>query len=353
MEEKLVSVIVPIYNVEPYLNQCVKSIVTQTYDNLEIILVDDGSPDHCPEICDEWAKKDQRIRVLHKKNGGLSDARNAGLALCHGELVMFVDSDDWIAPEMAEKMTAAMAQYDADMVICQFMLALPDGRMQRKFDGEDAVKVYGRQEMFRLLLEDKEISNHVWRRLFKRSLLPENPFPVGKNYEDLYVMAELSNVCRTFVSLNDALYFYRDNANGILKTKTYKNVSDYLDALEKSYADIDRLSGRQYPERTEAKVRTSSYVWEDTMFSAKMTPEEKQAVLKRLESWADVPIKETKGVYWRRRVYYILIYLRKNKLAVMWYRFWIDPHSIWCHMRRGLKKAVLTIMGKTYEEPVE
>lgn len=115
-----ISVIVPVYCVEQYLEKCVSSIVNQTYKNLEIILVDDGSPDNCPQLCDDWQKKDKRIRVIHKENGGLSDARNAGLRASSGELVMFVDSDDWIAPEMAEKMELAMRTYHADMVLCQF-----------------------------------------------------------------------------------------------------------------------------------------------------------------------------------------------------------------------------------------
>ena len=100
----LVSVIVPIYKVEDYLDECVKSIVDQTYKNIEIILVDDGSPDHCPQKCDEWAKNDLRIRVVHKQNGGLSSARNAGLDVAKGEYIAFVDSDDFITPDYVEEM---------------------------------------------------------------------------------------------------------------------------------------------------------------------------------------------------------------------------------------------------------
>ena len=100
MNEPLVSVIVPVYKVEKYLDKCIESIVGQTYENLEIILVDDGSPDNCPTMCDEWAQKDSRIKVIHKENGGLSSARNAGLDACTGDYIGFVDSDDWIEPDM-------------------------------------------------------------------------------------------------------------------------------------------------------------------------------------------------------------------------------------------------------------
>ena len=102
--QELISVIVPIYRVEPYLDRCIRSLVDQTYYNLEIILIDDGSPDKCPEICDEWEKKDHRIKVIHKENGGLSDARNAGMQIMTGDYVSYIDSDDWVSGNMYEKM---------------------------------------------------------------------------------------------------------------------------------------------------------------------------------------------------------------------------------------------------------
>ena len=123
-----ISVIVPVYKVEPYLDRCVQSVVNQTYPNLEIILVDDGSPDQCPVMCDTWAKKDPRIRVIHKKNGGLSDARNAGMAAASGEYISFVDSDDWIAPEMLERLVKALERDDSDIAACAVEMVWEDGR---------------------------------------------------------------------------------------------------------------------------------------------------------------------------------------------------------------------------------
>ena len=111
----LISVIVPIYNVEKYLARCVDSIVNQTYKNLEIILVDDGSPDRCPQMCDDYAEKDSRIKVVHKKNGGLSDARNAGMAVATGEYISFIDSDDWIETSMFELLLNNIFQYDCEI----------------------------------------------------------------------------------------------------------------------------------------------------------------------------------------------------------------------------------------------
>ena len=114
----LISVVVPVYKVENYLDRCVESLLAQTYQNLEIILVDDGSPDSCPALCDEWGKRDEHIVVIHKPNGGLSDARNAGVLAAHGDYIGFVDSDDYVAPDMYESLYAHLVEADADVSIC-------------------------------------------------------------------------------------------------------------------------------------------------------------------------------------------------------------------------------------------
>ena len=115
---ELISIIIPIYKVEEYLDECISSVINQTYTKLEIILVDDGSPDSCPKMCDDWAKKDSRIRVIHKTNGGLSDARNAGIEVATGEYIAFVDSDDYIKPDMIAKLYAALCKEEADISAC-------------------------------------------------------------------------------------------------------------------------------------------------------------------------------------------------------------------------------------------
>ena len=125
----MISIIVPIYNVEKYLPQCLDSLISQTYRDIEIILVDDGSPDKCPEICDAYAKKDARIKVVHQINGGVSSARNTGLKASRGEYIGFVDPDDWVAPEMYEKMMEALADHKADLAICGYQYCHADGSM--------------------------------------------------------------------------------------------------------------------------------------------------------------------------------------------------------------------------------
>ena len=176
----LISVIVPIYGVEKYLDRCVRSIVSQTYNELEIILVDDGSPDDCPRICDEWAKKDNRITVIHKENGGLSDARNAGFAKAHGKLIGFVDSDDWLEPEFYEVLLHVMTENGADVSGCAF----------RRISGEEpapekktAVHIYEKEDALRANIE-KRIKQVVWNKLYKREIIEDIPFEKGKYHED-------------------------------------------------------------------------------------------------------------------------------------------------------------------------
>ena len=132
MSQPLVSIIVPIYKVEPYLRRCLDSIVNQSYTNLEIILVDDGSPDNCPQICDEYASKDNRIKVIHKKNGGLSDARNAGLDICKGEYISFVDSDDWVDEKYIETLLDLAIKENVDIAIGEHEKKIRDSAFFKK-----------------------------------------------------------------------------------------------------------------------------------------------------------------------------------------------------------------------------
>ena len=130
-QQPLISVIVPVYNVEQYIHQCVDSILSQTYKNLEIILVDDGSPDNCPAICDEYARNDDRVKIIHQENGGISAARNSALDLCTGEYIAFVDSDDWIESNAYEEMMSEMQKKDLDVVFCGVNVITADGAIKR------------------------------------------------------------------------------------------------------------------------------------------------------------------------------------------------------------------------------
>lgn len=227
-----VSIIVPVYNVENYLNQCITSIVHQTYRNLEIILIDDGSPDTCPQLCDEWAKRDDRVKVIHKQNGGLSDARNVGLSEATGKYILFVDSDDWISLNMVSNLVQIMENENADMSICQFANVFPDGRIEANSLFEKSKMVLNRKAAFNLLIEDTSLTNHVWRKMYKRELISKSVFPKGKNFEDIYAMPSLLEKCKRIVCINKVEYFYRQNDEGIIQNKSLSNYKDQIDALE-------------------------------------------------------------------------------------------------------------------------
>ncbi|USF25146.1 hypothetical protein N510_000055 [Firmicutes bacterium ASF500] len=229
MAKPLISVIIPVYKVEAYLERCMETVVHQSYRNLEIILVDDGSPDRCPAMCDAWARRDGRIQVIHKANGGLSEARNWGLRAASGTYISFVDSDDWLSLVMLERMEEAMEAYGTDMVICQFVYVKEDGLCEKSVEGDYPDEVLSAREAVKLLLEDTRVTSHVWRKLYKRELIPADVFPVGRNYEDIFVMHRLILKCRSVVCLNSAYYFYRYVPQGIVRSRSPETLRSYLE----------------------------------------------------------------------------------------------------------------------------
>ncbi len=177
----IISIIIPIYNVERYIHRCVGSVINQTYKNLEIILVDDGSPDNCGKICDEYAEKDERIKVIHKKNGGLSEARNFGIDVATGEWLFFLDSDDWIYPQTIEKLYASAIENSVSVSMCAYL----------KTDGEwGSVDTSVEAELWLpkdLYLKKYIISTIACAKLYRKSCFDEIRYPVGKIHEDAFV----------------------------------------------------------------------------------------------------------------------------------------------------------------------
>ena len=199
----MISVIVPVYNVERYIRQCVESILEQTYADLEIILVDDGSTDGSGSICDEYKLKDNRVVVIHKCNGGLSEARNAGLDIARGEYIGFVDSDDYIEPDMYEVLYKNCERYAADLAAARFVKFNTQGEVRKNFT--ENIEVFSREEMLRLfIVGDRryEITMSVWDRLYKRELISDLRFPVGKCYEDIVFSTKVIEKSKTFSNPN-------------------------------------------------------------------------------------------------------------------------------------------------------
>lgn len=211
----LISVIVPIYKVEPYLDRCVKSIINQTYDNLEIILVDDGSPDGCPAMCDAWAERDSRVKVIHKENGGLSDARNAGLAVAAGELISFIDSDDWIEPNFIEYLYRAMENTGAEIAGCATTFVAEDGSAIR-IRKEARPSPLDRLEALRRLVLEDGVYQTVWNKLYRREVLQGIPFAVGKYNEDEFWTYQVFDRIHKLATVETPLYNYLQRGTSII-----------------------------------------------------------------------------------------------------------------------------------------
>jgi glycosyltransferase involved in cell wall biosynthesis len=200
----LVSVIVPIYNVELYLEKCLDSIINQTYKNLEIILIDDGSPDNCGKICDEYVLKDKRIKVIHKSNGGQSSARNIGLDIAKGEYIAFVDSDDYIADNMYKDLVDIAQKENADIAICAHYIVNYKGD---RISQEDNISNLTIDEIRYLILMDK-CSNYPWNKLYRADLFKNLRFYAGVYFEDMFIMPTLFFSAKKIVSTKEPYYYY-------------------------------------------------------------------------------------------------------------------------------------------------
>ena len=226
---KLISVIVPVYKVEAYLDDCLASIVCQSYHNLEIILVDDGSPDKCPQMCDEWAKKDTRVKVIHKKNGGLSSARNAGLDIASGDYIAFVDSDDWISKDMYAKMIAEIEAKNVDVVAAKILVCKPSAHyIFHEEKGSYIVRentVFSQREYLTLAMSN-QIETAVWNKLFKRKLFEGLRFKVGRLNEDFLMMYHIGTRLNSLLYISDVFYNYRIREGSICTTGSTKHEMD-------------------------------------------------------------------------------------------------------------------------------
>lgn len=215
--DKLISIIVPVYNVEKYVEQCIKSILNQTYDLFELILVDDGSTDCGGKICDRYAEMDERIKVIHKVNGGLSEARNVGIEISKGEFITFIDSDDFISTDYLDILINNQQIYDADIVQGDIT------RTDTDFNNQNKTKptVLSKSEALSSLLRYKNVKVYAWAKLYRKALFLDNDisYPVGRINEDCATTYKLIYRSRVIVVVSDIIYFYRCTPESILNSK--------------------------------------------------------------------------------------------------------------------------------------
>lgn len=237
----LVSIVIPVYNSEAYLKRCVDSMIDQTYTNLEIILVDDGSTDTSSQMCDALKAQDNRITVIHKENGGLSSARNAGIDIARGEYIVFVDSDDFMDTRAVEKMLAKSHQYNAEIVICNRYYYYEDGKKLLRYKIIDNDLVMDSEEAIYELNSYKNFDMSAHCKLFKRNLFSDIHFPLGKISEDFYIMYLLFDKAEKLVYMSEPLYFYLQRRGSISKRSEL-----YYDFVDAAYAQMIYIE-EKYP----------------------------------------------------------------------------------------------------------
>lgn len=246
----VISVIVPVYNVEKYLPKCLESIINQSYKSLEIILVDDGSTDNSGVICDEYAAKDKRIKVIHKTNGGLSDARNAGLDICTGDYIGFVDSDDWIAEDMYETLYSFAVKEDLDVAMCAAYEVYEDGTCIIPTKKFLPLVTTDKNKIINEIFVNKAggVSVAVWSKLFSKKKFGDIRFKKGKISEDVFFIFDWLNKTNRFGRLSDSKYYYLQRNASLTHLPYYKDgILDVVEGYELNF----KIVKAEYSQSTE------------------------------------------------------------------------------------------------------
>lgn len=251
-EQALISIIVPIYKVERYLEKCVNSILAQTYSNLEIILVDDGSPDNCPQLCDQFAKKDSRIIVVHKENDGLSSARNAGIDIAKGEYIGFVDSDDWCEPDMFECLHDALAKSGCSIAICGVEHDDENGKALGSRCLNPGSLTLPQEQVLHYFFDGSSMPSWAWNKLYKRSLWENIRYPLGRNFEDIPVTRAFILQEPEVAFVPKVLYHYSTRSDSISGTTIN---SDFWYLMQEVEENV-RLSRDVYGGRYDKEARS-------------------------------------------------------------------------------------------------
>ena len=252
VSESVISIIVPVYKVEAFLPKCVESIINQTYKSLEILLIDDGSPDSCGALCEKYAQQDRRVKAFHTENNGLSAARNLGIQEATGDYIGFVDSDDWIEPDMYEVLLRSLIEADADICECGLWNEYYDHSEIYKMNecDQSGKAVYDTKESLCALIEEK-ITNPVWNKLYKKKTFEEIVFPEGRNYEDVFCMHKILGNCKRVTKISTPKYHYRQRDESISHVHTASNLIDYAEACLERREYLEKNDAQQYREKEE------------------------------------------------------------------------------------------------------
>lgn len=280
-----ISVIIPVYRVEAYLEKCILSVSAQSYPELEIILVDDGSPDNCGEICDRYALQDARIRVIHQKNRGLSGARNAGLDEASGSYILFVDSDDFIHSDMIRILYENMRETKADISVCGFLPVKDGEEVSFNTQEEQERKVFEGEEVMHCLQYRNLLTVVAWNKLYKRSLFEQLRYPEGKLQEDEFLIHHLLDICGRIVFTDRKLYYYLQRTGSIMGTLNWKSIEDGWQACEERLVFLQDHGYHQMAEWT--KLQMLHYICKNYK-NLMQIPEAGQLLLNWRKRFADL-----------------------------------------------------------------
>ncbi len=306
-----ISVIVPVYKVEKYLDKCVKSILNQTFGDFELFLVDDGSPDRCPEMCDEWAKNDSRIKVIHKKNGGLSDARNVALDVMTGKYVCFVDSDDWIPDDSLQTMYDAIIDSGADLAIGNMIGVTEDGETFKQYWPAEEKKVETGKNKFYSMNQPC-----AQNRLYKSYIFQTLRFPVGKLYEDAFVFHHILENVESIVFTGKTNYFYLIRSNSIMRNKYTVRNMDLIEAV------IDQADTLDKNEMHEMAMEKRMFIYSQLSAAYAFLDKSDTVAIKRREEFVQV----------YKRIYPELMYYQKSnnkqRIRLFLLRYFPELHTL-------------------------
>ena len=297
-KQPLVSIIVPVYHVEKYLDDCVRSIMQQTYSKFELILVDDGSDDICPQKCEEWKARDARIKVIHKINGGLSDARNAGLEIAVGEYIAFVDSDDFVHEYYIEELLKIIEENDCDIAICGFQKFM-DGRPIENKELKHMVRCLQPVECYR---STDAFYDVAWNKLYKRSVIGDIRYPYRKLHEDIYTTYKIIFSAERIGTTEEELYYYRQRGDSIIGNQTGAPGIDIEEALWERINFFKERDSAVYANALETYVSNVYKILNNT--TKKVQSGDTKIILQRLKKIAkDVYKQKTLGMVDKLKIY--------------------------------------------------
>lgn len=308
-----ISVIVPVFKVEKYIKRCVDSILAQSFADFELWLVDDGSPDNCGVICDEYARKDGRVKVIHKKNGGLSDARNAALDVMQGKYVFFVDSDDWIARDAFESAYASLKRTGAKVATGNIVSVYEDGREEALYSPTQEEVILSGEEMLTTLLRP-----NAWNRLYEAELFQNLRYPVGRLYEDVFVYHKILAQIDRMVLTGKNSYYYFIRKGSIMNTNYDIKFTDIIDAVYDRARWLDSLGQEKLADETRLFVYSQVAVAYAHLNKNNIEHKKRLSEIKKVYDECYDILKKSKIIGWKQKVRMSILRYEPSLHTILW-----------------------------------